>query len=159
LKAADYHCHGDRESWRIYDVCRAGGVYGCGIYMPGIYWKPLRPGSHKFRCEIAWDRVFAQNDGPPIEEAMNVRFGRDRSKWPNPCRGARFLPWARGASKCVEFKTVEGWVSFLADRLPEQLEDEIMKVHEAFHKADVRFGPFAVELGFLARLSDPGVSL
>jgi len=54
---------------------------------------------------------------------------------------------------------VEGWVNFLAGVVPEQLEDEIMKVHEAFHQADVRIGPFPDEFGFGARLADPGGSL
>jgi len=154
FKAVDYHCQDDYdESCRIYNVRR------CGIYMPGIYWERCRQGGLlRFNCDIAWARV-SESGGKHIVDAMKVQFGQDRAKWPDPCCGARFLPWARGASKCVEIKLAEGWVSFLAGGLPEQLEDEIMKAHEAFHQADVRIGPFADELGFWARLADLGVSL
>ncbi len=68
--------------------------------------------------------------------------GEDPSSWPKLGCGAKFVPWARGASKVLEIRDEFGnWRAILADRLPEQLDDEIKKVLHAWHEAAGRVTP------------------
>ena len=75
------------------------------------------------------------------------KHGRNRKDWPDPCCGARFLPWKRGASKVVEVCTglsSDGkpkWECLLADRLPENLDDEIKKHLHEWHQASQKITP------------------
>eukprot|EP00975_Prorocentrum_lima_P055198 11573443-Prorocentrum_lima.AAC.1 len=51
-------------------------------------------------------------------------------QWPKVGCGARFVPWAKGASLVAEIKMPDGtWEALMADRFPEQLHDEIRKAH------------------------------
>ena len=52
------------------------------------------------------------------------------------CCGARFRAWARGPSKVVEIQADNGdWYALLADRPPQELDDEIKRVHHQWHLA------------------------
>ena len=62
-------------------------------------------------------------------------FGEDPKAWPNCGCRARFRPWRNGPSKVVEFKVDETWYRFLAERLPQVLDDEIKAHLEAFTRA------------------------
>ena len=136
LKAADYH-NLYEDSLRVFDVCMAKHSCGakCGIYMPATYW--LRPSSKwKFYCKISWAQVIKHH--PHVAEQFIARgCGENPDLWPGAslCCGAKFAPWKRGPSKVVEMLVEGKWVCFLAERLPEQLDDEIKKVQEAWHRA------------------------
>ena len=44
--------------------------------------------------------------------------------------GAKFTPWAKGESQVVEVKLPDdSWAGFLTDRMPQELDDAIKKVH------------------------------
>ena len=86
----------------------------------------------------------AVNQWPKLREHFEeAGLGGDPGKWPTHGCGARFAPHKRGPSKVVEFDIedddgTKARVSFLAERLPVELEDVIKKVHKAFHEAQQR---------------------
>eukprot|EP00975_Prorocentrum_lima_P002745 606710-Prorocentrum_lima.AAC.1 len=44
-----------------------------------------------------------------------------------------FAPWAKGASLVAEMQIGDGsWEAFMADRFPEQLDDELKKVQKFY---------------------------
>eukprot|EP00975_Prorocentrum_lima_P064168 12895936-Prorocentrum_lima.AAC.1 len=56
--------------------------------------------------------------------------------------GARFIPWGRGASMVMDMQMKDGKCeAFMAERFPENLEDEIKKVHEAFYLSSQKLEP------------------
>ena len=77
---------------------------------------------------------FSDKGGKEVEEQMTKRYSPDKTTWPKIGCGTKFRPWARGASKLLEIETSHGWVNIIADRLPEQLDDEIKKVQYEFCK-------------------------
>jgi len=132
LKALDFHNQLD-ESFLTFDLCRAKkGYEHCGIYMPSFYWLQM-PGRWKFACAIQWAVV--QEQMPQAYAEMEKSYGADKTIWPQPGCGAKFVPWARGASKVIEFLADGQWYSFVASRLPEELDDEIKKVLLTWHQA------------------------
>ena len=57
------------------------------------------------------------------------------SKKGTSCCGAKFMPWACGASRVMEF-TMGGTVQcILCERLPDALDNEIKKIHIDWHAA------------------------
>ena len=69
-----------------------------------------------------------------IKEAMG---DTPEEQWSicTPCCGSKFIPWARGASKVVELRVGNAIHAILAERLPEELDDEIKKVQYEWHRA------------------------
>eukprot|EP00975_Prorocentrum_lima_P000574 112454-Prorocentrum_lima.AAC.1 len=62
---------------------------------------------------------------------MKEKHTANTDKWPKVGCGARFLPWARGASLVAEIKMADGrWEACMADSCPEQLDDEIKNAHK-----------------------------
>ena len=126
LKALDFHNQLD-ESFLTFDLCWAKvGCEHCGIYMPSFYWLKKATGRWKFKCAIQWAVV--EERMPKAYEQMVKNYGADKTIWPQPGCWANFIPWARGASKVIEFLADGQWYSFLASRLPDELDDEIKKV-------------------------------
>jgi len=110
--------------------------------MPGCYW--WQPTSKwKFKCTVAWDQIAEQGiDGQKVLDEMTRMFGPDRRNWQTPCCGANFAPWRKGASKVIELRDASGeWKAILADRLPEQLDDQIKGVLHEWHVAAQRITP------------------
>eukprot|EP00975_Prorocentrum_lima_P049323 10319612-Prorocentrum_lima.AAC.1 len=65
---------------------------------------------------------------------MKEQYSANVERWPEVGCGARFVPWARGASMVVEMQMIDRtWAAFMADRFPDVLEKEIQKVREAFY--------------------------
>ena len=55
-----------------------------------------------------------------------------------PCCGAKFVPWACGASMVVELNFGGERHAILAERLPKELDDEIKHVLCEWHRAESR---------------------
>ena len=73
---------------------------------------------------------------------MTEKYGKDMSTWPKCGCGAKFVPWACGASKVLEIQVAPGeWEAILAERLPEELDDEINNVLHEWHAAGQRVSP------------------
>ena len=167
LKALDFV---DKVTPRIryFNVCRAKtGAWDnvrqcagtCGLAFPAKMWYRF-PNTWKYRCQVCWNPLLeeaAKNpDCKELQEwieALQEKWGEDVSKWPAIGCGAIFKPWARGASMVVEMMTHDGkWISFMADRLPEQLDDAIKGHHAAFHMATLKMTPEelqeAIPMGF-----------
>ena len=104
--------------------------------MPSTYWHQPVASRWRFYCKINWSQVIEHH--PEICEYFKaLGCGDEPDLWPGQdlgC-GAKFAPWARGPSKVVEMKVEGEWVCFLAERLPDQLDDEIKKVQENWHRA------------------------
>eukprot|EP00974_Lingulodinium_polyedra_P046601 4465442-Lingulodinium_polyedra.AAC.1 len=57
---------------------------------------------------------------------LTTKWGPYIERWPHVGCGCNFIPWKKGASMVVEIQTQAGeWLSFMADRLPSQLDDAI----------------------------------
>ncbi len=132
LKAADFHNEVD-PAILIFDVCQAcKGEEKCGLYMPSEYWKRPNPDKWRFYCGVQWPVVAEKSDH--IMQHMVRVHGENLKRWPDPGCGARFIPHARGPSKVVEMLVAGEWVCFLAERLPQLLDDEIKKQLEKWHE-------------------------
>ena len=114
-----------------WDICQAKEASGrtCGCFMMADLWKKL-PDKWRFYCRTDWDR---QRERDRTAYIMNAAyFGEeDNSKWPKFGCGARFIPFARGASKLVQMELPDGSdIFFLAERPPALIDDTI-KMHQA----------------------------
>ncbi len=133
--------------------------------MPMCYW--WRPSAKwRFKCTVAWDQIAQQGPaGQEVLDEMTKRFGPDKRNWTTPCCGANFAPWRKGASKVIEMRMADGeWKAILADRLPEQLDDEIKGVLHEWHAAAQRITPedimnaIPLTMPKVNKTSIPGVS-
>ena len=102
--------------------------------MPSDYWWQSK--GWRFKCELCPQKI---KDKHPehymkIEEAMG---DIPDSEWNRhtPCCGSWFIPWAFGASYVVEMKVGDEVYCMRAERMPNELDDEIKKVQLAWHKA------------------------
>jgi hypothetical protein len=85
---------------------------------------------------VSWNQVLEEH--PTLfDHFVAAGLGDDPKLWPQVGCGKQFRPWKRGwrASKVVEMQVDGKWLRFLAEVLPERLDDEIKKVQEAFHIA------------------------
>jgi hypothetical protein len=170
LKALDYH-NDIADGLLIFDFCQAkiGDGY-CNQYMPSTYFDRPNPNKWTFFCRVNWAQVAELH--PEIKDHfMKNGFGDDPLKWPGQGMGcgAKFAPWRRGPSKIVEI-LIDGkneWVAFPAERLPEQLDDEIKKVLYQWHNACTRITAEDImkciplvfpKLGGLDPIKYPGIS-
>ena len=115
------------------------GDQPCGIFMPSGYW--WQDGNKwKYYCKLNWPRLKEMN--PKAYDKWEEKFGpltMDQWgywSWPSPCCGAKFIPWARGASKVLEFYCPKShkWWTLVAERLPQVLDDEIKKKLNEWHE-------------------------
>ena len=85
------------------------------------------------RC---WSRRGAWDGAPDHVKmwAANMveAYGRNWKSWPQIGCGARFIPWARGASIILELKCGDSWMAMAAVRPPPILLDEIFRVRYEF---------------------------
>ena len=117
------------------------GYDHCGVYMPSFYW--ARKGTNwQFKCEVDFDQIEKQ-DPKLYKQIAESLQDVPKEQWKDlACTcGAKFIPWACGASKVVEIRVEGVWHALLAERLPEELDDEIKKVLFEFHKAMERVTP------------------
>ena len=109
--------------------------------MPSPFFVQI-PNQWKFYCQIDWDKLETLLEYQCVVEDMKNKWGINKKAWPNPCCGAKFVPYARGASKVIELRMGNGtWACILAERLPENLDDEIKKVMYHWHVAEQRLTP------------------
>ena len=120
-------------------VAMQGKDYPCGIYMPeAFWWQEGYPDRARwaFKCEIMPQKI--KDCHPEMYENMKEGMkGIPDHEWNayTGCCGAKFIPWAWGASKVVELTICGETHAILAERLPDQLDDEIKRMQYAFHKA------------------------
>ena len=103
--------------------------------MPADYWWQAKAG-WRFKCEFCPEKVKEKQPAQykKIQEAMG---DIPESEWKHhtPCCGSWFIPWAHGASKVLEMKVADTHHAIRAERMPDELDDEIKKVQMAFHEA------------------------
>ena len=103
--------------------------------MPAEWWH--RSGtSWKFWCQIDWEHVKEVNP-MGFKKLVDKYQTDDWTRFPQKhitC-GAKFFPWKNGASKVIEIETDQGWIAFVAERLPEALDDEIKGKLYEWHQA------------------------
>ena len=118
----------------MYDICaRKVGDEHCGIYMPGQYWNQVGASS-KFTCCIQWPFVCEKD--PEMAATMVEKYGTNMDTWPQPGCGAMVVPWAHGPAKIIELRMSDGTRQAIrAERLPQQLDDEIKEVIFEWHEA------------------------
>ena len=74
--------------------------------------------------------------------ALCEKYGPDYTLWPAIGCGARFSPFKRGQSQVAEFKLEDGsWTAFSAERMPQEFDDDIKKVHAEFFRASTFLKP------------------
>ena len=89
-----------------------------------------------FKCKICPEKIKLKQ--PKMYQTIKKAMGdTPEEKWSicTPCCGSKFIPWARGASKVVELRVGNAIHAILAERLPEELDDEIKKVQYEWHRA------------------------
>ena len=103
--------------------------------MPADYWYNPK-GTWGFWCKLMPSKI-RERQPSQYEEIRKSMGSIPDHEWDSyaPTCGARFVPWAKGASKVVELKVKDTFYAILADRLPEELDDEIKKVQHAWHVA------------------------
>ena len=141
LHMVDYVNVKDTEDcFMIYDMCRAklGCGITCGIYIPSYYWDQPNKDRERYYCGVQWEYVVKVDNF--IKQRIEKEYGtleNLRSIMPQCGCGAKYVPWARGESQVVEVcvsgrnprnPKAERWIMFMADRLPQELDDEIKKV-------------------------------
>ena len=136
---------------RLYNVCRARTNYNmekgchcsCGMAFPAKMWKRPNKTAWKWICQVDWEPLVIEKEKYPEDEMLEKwvndlvnQYGDDWKKWPQPGCNSNFRPWRNGASMVVELKMGPNeWTSFMAERLPEELDDEIKKVHANYFLA------------------------
>ena len=142
---------------RYFNVCKAKtGAWDnalnrqgtCGLAFPAKMWYRFA-NTWKYRCQVCWEPLLEEAAKNPqnaeLQEwvaTLKDRHGDDVSTWPQIGCKSIFKPWARGASMVVEMLAENGkWLSFMADRLPEQLDDAIKGKQAAFHMATRLLSP------------------
>ena len=111
--------------------------------MPEMMW--WQDGSRwSFRCGINIDKI--KNFMPETYKACQQNMpGVPEEHWQSHCGvpfcGAKFAPWKGGASNVVELNVGGEIHAMLAERLPEQLDDEIKKLLHEWHVAEGRVTP------------------
>ncbi len=105
------------------------------MYYRSIYWFRSKDPKWKFYCKVSWAQALEAS--PQLRDHfVKHGLGEDPKFWPQTLGcGAKFAPWSRGPSKLKEIKVEGTCFCFLAERLPDALDDEIKNVQEAFHIA------------------------
>ena len=140
LKALDFSDQ-IAPGWRIFNICRAklNEWETCGITMPAAFWSRPNKNGWRFYCRMDWEVLVQAGawDGAPDHVKMWAAnmveaYGRNWKSWPQIGCGARFIPWARGASIILELKCGDTWMAMAAVRPPPILLDEIFRVRYEF---------------------------
>ena len=97
-----------------------------------------------FRCGLNIEKI--KNFMPETYQACQKAMPNvPEEHWERHCGvdfcRAKFAPWKRGASKVVELNVGGDTMAFLAERMPEQLDDEIKKLLHDWHIAQGRVTP------------------
>eukprot|EP00959_Pyramimonas_sp_CCMP1952_P406164 8512190-Pyramimonas_sp.AAC.1 len=74
-------------------------------------------------------------------DKMKGDFGADCEGWPDYGRKSKFLPLQSGPSMAVEFNVGNGWEALAAERLPQQLDDDVKECHCKFYDAAQKMSP------------------
>ena len=141
---------------RIYNVCRAktswdwsrGVACSCGLAFPNKMWYQPNPHRWKYKCRVMWEPLVREQEKNPADpmlrkwvDDMTATYG-EVEKWPQLGCESNFVPFKKGGSMVVEIKQENGeWTSFVAERLPEELDDEIKRVHAHFYMAQQDLTP------------------
>ena len=109
--------------------------------MPADYWWQVQ-GGWRFKCELFPQKIKEKQPAQykKIQEAMG---DIPDSEWKHhtPCCGIWFVPSKHGASKVLEMKVADVFHAIRAERLPDELVDEIKKVPFRWHEACGRTTP------------------
>ena len=121
----------------VYLSFNQGSEWPCGIYMPEMMWWQ-DGGRWSFRCGLNIEKI--RNFMPETYQACQKAMPNvPEEHWQRHCGvdfcGVKFVPWKKGASKVVELNVGGNVMAFLAERLPEQLDDEIKKLLHDWHVA------------------------
>ena len=70
--------------------------------------------------DVQWKRLAEECPKyQPVVADMKAKYGSNMDCWPKVCCGAKFKPWAKGASEVIELKMPDGvWVAIMAASLP-----------------------------------------
>ena len=124
-----------------FDMCRARLADGttCGIYMPMHYWHQPIKSKERYYCGCQWDDIIKVDSH--VKNLLQKQYGTLEnlpSLMPQCGCGAKYRPWRHGESHQIVEVCVNGrkphapheetWLLFVADRLPNELDDEIKKV-------------------------------
>ena len=109
--------------------------------MPADYWRHC-PDGWRFRCELFPQKIKEKQPAQykKIQEAMG---DIPDSEWKHytPCCGSRWVPDVHGANAVIEMKVGDVYHAIRAERLPDELVDEIKKVPFRWHEACGRTTP------------------
>ena len=111
--------------------------------MPEMMWWQ-DGGKWSFRCGLNIEKI--RNFMPETYQACQKAMPNvPEEHWQRHCGvdfcGVKFVPWKKGASKVVELNVGGDVVAFLAERMPEQLDDEIKNLLHEWHVAAGRVTP------------------
>ena len=80
-------------------------------------------------CKLNWHK-WCDAVGPEMVDRMVTKYRDNPDTWPSVGCGVRYRPWRNGLGMVLEFKAGDTWKCFLADVIPELLDNEI-KQHQA----------------------------
>ena len=137
-------------------MCRAKTGYdstkgiacSCGLAFPAKLWRRPDPNRWKCVCKLDWGKFVEAQEHFPGNQDLHKWVGDLKAKygpmedWPHIGCGSKFRPWAKGASMVVELKMGNGeWQSFMAEQMPNELDDAINSHHAAFAMAQRELTP------------------
>ena len=144
-------------SMRVYNVCRArtgwndelGVACSCGLAYPNKMWHQPDKNKWQWYCRVDWEPLVKEFEKHPEDVMLNKlvtylkgKYGEDRAEWPQVGCGARFTPFKKGASMVVEIKQADNeWTSFVAERIPSELDDAIKGHRAKFYMAQKDLTP------------------
>ena len=128
--------------------------------MPAHLWfkDPIK---HRWYCKPDY-RLACETDQFLMKKVTTIYDNLDdienkmAMRMPNPCCGARYVPWGRGESQVVEIDLEDenGILQpycFIAARLPQQLDDEIKKKQAEWVRAQWQLSDKEI-IGYLPKV-------
>ena len=113
LKALDFSDQWT-ENLCVFNVCQAklpGHRGTCGLCIPAKLWEQPDAEQWKFLCGVDWEKLLLAAEKNPEDEkpskwvsALAEEHGNDLKDWPRIGCNAKFVPWARGPSKALQFR-------------------------------------------------------
>ena len=141
---------------RIFNVCRAKSKWdfkkevacSCGLAYPNKLWLQPDKSRWKWVCSLDWKELIKAQEQFPHNEDLGTwvkdlkeKYGSVES-WPKIGCHANFVPYKKGASQVVELRMGNGeWQSFMAERMPQELDDAIKGHHAKFYMAQKMLTP------------------
>ena len=111
--------------------------------MASNWWLQNPSGAWDFRCELNPSKIEA-TDPAAYAKMKDEMSGVPEKLWSaqgTNCCGAKFFPWACGASRIMEFTLNNVVYCVLCERLPEKLGNDIKLQHLEWHEACGRLTP------------------